>query len=92
MASQMNAIKTARKLISRDPESTAAKTLASLVLTLESREPLRLEQLYELELETFDLALEILREWRLDRYYANKTKLYDLSLQMQELGENPVSQ
>jgi|GEM_PF-4087088 len=28
--------------------------------------------LYALNLETFSLAMEILKEWRLDRYYAQK--------------------
>lgn len=82
----MNAIKAAKKLIARDPATLEARTLADLVLTLESRAPFQLERLYAMELEAFDLALEILREWRLDRYYVNKAKLYDLSLQVQELG------
>lgn len=81
----MNAIKEAQRYISKDPFSESARTLAQLVLTLESREPFALERLYELDLERFDLALQILKEWRLDRYYAGKSKLYDLSLQLDAL-------
>ena len=68
-----------------------AKTLAQLVLTLESREPFPLDRLYELDMDQFDLALDILKEWRLDRYYAGKSKLYDLSLQTQALGASTPS-
>ena len=57
------------------------------MLTLESHEPFPLDKLYELDLERFNLAMEILREWRLDRYYAGKSKLYDLSLQTQDLHD-----
>ncbi|MBC7682278.1 MAG: hypothetical protein H7172_08090 [Ferruginibacter sp.] len=82
----MNAIKEAQKYIAKNPETEAARTLALLVLTLESNEPFPLEKLYALDLGRFDLALEILKEWRLDRYIAGKSKLYDLSLQIQEQG------
>jgi len=82
----VNAFKQAQKYIAQDPFSPAAKTLAQLVVTLESKEPFSLERLYELDLDRFELAIEILKEWRLDRYYAGKSKLYDLSLQTRELG------
>ena len=82
----MNAIKEAQKFIAKNPETEAARTLAQLVLTLESTEPFPLEKLYALDLDRFDLALDILKEWRLDRYIAGKSKLYDLSLQIQEQG------
>ena len=81
----MNAIKKAQNYIAKDPYRESAKTLAELVLTLESHEPFPLDKLYELDLERFNLAIDILREWRLDRYYAGKSKLYDLSLQTQDL-------
>ena len=35
--------------------------------------------LYDLDYKSFQLAMDILKEWRLDRYYASKSKLYDLS-------------
>ena len=87
----LNAIKKAQKFIAKDPYRDSAKTLAQLVLTLESREPFPLDRLYELDMDQFDLALDILKEWRLDRYYAGKSKLYDLSLQTQALGASTPS-
>ena len=41
--------------------------------------------LYDLDYKSFQLAMDILKEWRLDRYYASKSKLFDLSLQVSEL-------
>jgi hypothetical protein len=81
----VNAIKKAQNYIAKDPYRESAKTLAELVLTLESHEPFPLDKLYELDLERFNLAIDILKEWRLDRYYVGKSKLYDLSLQTQDL-------
>lgn len=34
-----------------------------------------------MDYDTFNLALHILEEWRVDRYYAKKLKLFDVSLQ-----------
>jgi hypothetical protein len=78
----MNEIKKARKLIEMNPQSGAAKTLANLVRALESEEKFELADLYDLSYEDFDIAIGILKEWRLDRYYSGKAKLHDLSVQM----------
>lgn len=86
----MNAIKQAKKLIAKNPFTEPAKTLADLVLSLESQEPFRLERLYDLDMGDFDLALDMLKEWRLDRYYAGKAKLYDFALQLNQLEAAPV--
>ena len=83
----MNAIKEAKKLIAKHPFEATAKTLADLVLSLESREPFQLERLYDLNLSHFDLAVQIVKEWRLDRYYAGKAKLYDFAVQANQLGQ-----
>ena len=78
----MNAIKSARKFIVANPASESARTLAQLVLSLESETHFQIADLYKLELETFEIAIDILKEWRIDRYYAGKAKLFDLSLQI----------
>lgn len=87
----LNAIKEAKKLIAKDPFQPSAKTLADLVLSLESREPFQLERLYELDLDQFDLAVQIVKEWRLDRYYAGKAKLYDFALHANQLQQTQTS-
>jgi hypothetical protein len=82
----MNAIKEARRIITADPMGDTARTLARLVLALESESDFPLASLYALDLKTFDLAMEILGEWRLDRYYAQKGKLLDVSYQVNNMG------
>ena len=84
----MNAIKVARRFIETDPADASAKILARLVLALESEATFELVTLYDLDYKSFQLAMDILKEWRLDRYYASKSKLFDLSLQVSELEKN----
>ena len=81
----MNAIKAARRFIEADSDNESAKILARLVLALESERSFELVTLYDLDYKSFQLAIDILQEWRLDRYYASKSKLYDISLQVDEL-------
>ena len=78
----MNAIKKTRRLIEANPASQAAQTLARLVRALESDENFHLDDLYRLDYDAFDLAIDVLKEWRLDRYYMGKAKLLDISVQM----------
>lgn len=77
----MRAIKEARKLIQRDPQSLTGQTLSRLVLALENQSTFSITEIYSLDYEAFNLALEILQEWRIDRYYASKVKLFDISTQ-----------
>lgn len=85
----MNAIKKTRRLIEAEPASSSAMTLARLVRALESEEKFELGNLYELDYDNFNLAIEILKEWRLDRYYMGKAKLHDLSVYLAELQPQP---
>ena len=85
----MLAIKKARIFIEKNPDNSSALTLARLVLALESEADFPVTDLYTLDFDRFDLALEILSEWRLDRYYAGKARLLDISLQMADLQREP---
>ena len=78
----MNAIKKSRRLIEANPATDTAKTLARLVRALESDEKFELGDLYKLDYESFALAIDVLKEWRLDRYYMGKAKLLDISVQL----------
>jgi hypothetical protein len=82
----MHAIKSARHLITQDPSTATAKTLAQLVLALESESPFDISSLYALDIDSFQMAISILEEWRLDRYYAGKAKLFDVAFQANELA------
>ena len=82
----MNEIKKARRLIETNPHTDAAKSLAALVRALESEEKFDLGTLYKLNYDNFNLAIDILKEWRLDRYFSGKAKLHDLSVQVAALN------
>jgi hypothetical protein len=82
----MNALKEARRIITSDPDGNESLVLARLVLALESGDEFPLSSLYTLSLGTFGLAIEVLKEWRLDRYYARKGKLLDVSYQAHVLA------
>lgn len=82
----MLAIKKARKFIDSQPNDPNAQIIAALVLALESETSISVAQLYKLDNKRFELALEILDEWRLDRHYASKLRLLDSSNQAKGLG------
>lgn len=81
----MRALKKARKLIEKNPTTVAAETLSSLVVALESEALFSLSELYKLDYDDFQLALELIGEWRLDRYYTRKVRLLDVSVQLEEM-------
>jgi len=86
----MNAIKAARRIVFADPTSPEARVLSRLALALGNCTPFNFCELYDLDLKAFDIAMDIIAEWRLDRYYAGKLKLFDLSVQAGEMtGPNP---
>ncbi len=89
----MRALKQARKLIEKKPDTAAAKTLSGLVVALESDTPFALTSLYQLDYDDFELALDMIKEWRLDRYYSSKVRLLDLSVQVGEMaqGDKPAA-
>ncbi|MDP3520313.1 MAG: hypothetical protein Q8S02_06790 [Hydrogenophaga sp.] len=76
----MRAIKKARRLIEAQPNDAAAIVLSRLVVALESEVPFDLSALYRLDYKAFELALEVIAEWRLDRYYSGKLRLLGASV------------
>ena len=74
----MFAIKQARKFIEAHPTDPQAAILIDLVRALQNQDAFPVSRLFELDIRNFDLALEIVREWRLDRYYANKERLLEV--------------
>ena len=81
----MNAFKQARRYVLENPGSASALGLSRLTEALKQEAEFSLAVLYELDADAFDLALELLRDWRLDRYYATRIRLFDSLLDPQEL-------
>jgi hypothetical protein len=73
----MKAIQEIRRYIGTHANSKSAEILASLPETLFREESLALSDLYALDWESFELAIELLRDWRIDRYYADRADLFD---------------
>jgi hypothetical protein len=76
----MNAIKQIRKYLENDPQSENAKILGRLTAALAEEGQFSLADLYRLDYETFNLAIDLLKDWRLDRYYAARIRLFDVVL------------
>ena len=73
----MNAIKAIRKHLEKNPDAPSSKALAHLVAALAEEKSYSLAELCEMDYDAFEMALDLLRDWRLDRYYASRLKLFD---------------
>jgi len=76
----LNAIKQIRKYLEKNPSTESARALAELAAALAEERDYSLAALYRLNYEEFNLAIELLKDWRLDRYYAARIKLFDVVL------------
>jgi len=76
----MNAIKQVRKYLEQHPNRKSSFFLANLVEALGEEREIPLRDLYELDQEAFELAIELIKDWRLDRYYAARIRLFDVVL------------
>ena len=76
-----NAVRNIAKFIKRNPESDEATILWALCKALESESAFELHQLFTLKLKTFEMAMDLLDEWRIDRLIAERRiqKYLDLS-------------
>ena len=61
---------------------------SKLITCLAEEADFSLKDLYELNSNEFQLAIEVLEEWRLDRYYMGKAKVFDVAQQALELGSS----
>jgi hypothetical protein len=77
----MRAIKKVRLLIEQDPKDPTSQIFSRLIFALVEESDFSMKDLYVLGNADFQLAMEILQEWRLDRYYMGKTKTFDTAQQ-----------
>ena len=82
----MRAIKKVKKFIERSPNSTEGITFAKLILSLESGKEFPVKQLYILNFDDFELAIELLRDWRIDRFYIGEAKAFDTAAHAKNLS------
>jgi hypothetical protein len=77
----MRVIQKIRQLIAQEPQHPTAQIFARLISGLVDELDFPLTELYKLDPSDFQLAMEILQDWRLDRYYMGKSKTFDVTLQ-----------
>lgn len=73
----MNAIRKVSKYLQKNPGTANSKALARLAASLAEEQSYPLDELYRLDIEAFDLAIDLLQDWRIDRYYAARLHLLD---------------
>ena len=81
----MRAIKKARKIIETAPSSEIGKALTLLILSLETEADFSMKKIYNLNMNDFELVIEVMKDWRLDRYYEGKAKAISTALQASDL-------
>jgi hypothetical protein len=67
-----NAVKTIAKFIKKNPESADSEILRKFCTALEDKSPFDLESLFALKSKGFEMALQMLDEWRFDRHVASR--------------------
>ena len=73
----MKAIEDIRRYLNDHAGTPGAEVLARLPATLQKEETLSLSHLYLLDWDSFELAIELMRDWRIDRYYAERIDYSD---------------
>lgn len=66
----MFAIQRLQDYLQSSASPAAARELNRLLDALRQEKEFPLSSLYEIDYEAFELAMEALRDWRIDRYYA----------------------
>jgi hypothetical protein len=67
-------------------KSTEGITFAKLILALESENEFPVIELYQLNSDEFDLAIELLKDWRIDCFYVGKAKAFDSATRAKNLS------
>lgn len=71
----MQAVANVRRYIDSRPDSAHSAVLRQLATSLSDGAAFPLERLYGLELEAFELAMQLVADWRLERYYTPRLRL-----------------
>jgi len=82
----MRAYKKVKKFIEHSPESATELVYSRLILALEAEEDFPIKELYKLNAHDFELALELMKDWRIDRFYIGKAKAFDMATQASNLA------
>lgn len=67
-----NAVKSIAKYVRKNEDEEASLILRELCEALETGKPYELSRLYDIKPKAFDLALDLLSEWRFDRHVTER--------------------
>lgn len=73
----MSAAKQIRKLIVSGENPEQVQVLKDLAAALEVGRPFNIQSLYDIDMDYFELGLELLRDWRFDRRISSRSKLLE---------------
>ena len=82
----MRAVKKIKHIIEKNPKDPVSQIFSKLISSLAEEADFTLKDLYLLDAKEFQMAMDILQEWRLDRYYMGKAKVFDVAQQALEIG------
>lgn len=71
----MNNLKKIEKRILKTPDEPASQVFRELVKALDQKSSFSLATIYDLDYDDFQLALDVLKDWRLDRYAKTRERL-----------------
>jgi len=71
----MNNLKKIEKRILKNPDEPASQVFRDLVKALDQKSSFSLATIYDLDYDDFQLALDVLKDWRLDRYAKTRERL-----------------
>lgn len=73
----MNAAKKIRKFIESGADPESVQVLKNLAGALELGQSFDLKSLYQIDMRYFDVALELLADWRFDHHISSRSKLLE---------------
>lgn len=74
----MRNIKKVQLIIEQTPLDSSSEIFSRLTESLIKEKDFSLKDLYLLDDVNFQLAIDILKEWRLDRYYMGRAKVFEI--------------
>lgn len=73
----MNAAKRIKKLMDAGADPQQLETLKQLVLALQLKQPYELHRLYDIDYPFFQIAMQLLEDWRLGHHIDARSKLVE---------------
>lgn len=67
-----NAVKSIAKYVRKNEDEESAAILRELCEALETGQPYELARLYDIKPKAFELAMDVLAEWRFDRHMTER--------------------